>query len=102
MGGVEKWVKWGNVEEGLERRNGLEGECGGKVKRRDSWSGERGGMAQEEEWVEGERGGMVKRRDDWSGERGGMVKEEEWWEWGNGLGGGGALRDSLFVFTIST
>ena len=57
------------------------------------------------EWrngLEGERGGKVKRRDGWSGERGGMVKEEEWWEWGNGWGGGGALRNSLFVFTIST
>jgi len=93
MGGVEKWVKWGNMEDGLE------GERGGKVKRRDGWSGECGGMAKEEEWfgggtwrkdwrgnmeegLEGERGGKVKRRDGWSGESGGMVQEEEWLEWG--------------------
>ena len=36
-----------------------------------------------EEDLEGERGGMVKRRDGWSGESGGVVQEEEWLKWGN-------------------
>ena len=42
MGGVEKWVEWGNVGEGLRRENG--------------WSGRMVGVG------EGGRGGMVGGR----------------------------------------
>ena len=31
-----------------------------------------------EKWLEGERGGKVKRREGWSGERGGMVGGGTW------------------------
>jgi len=43
MGGVEKWVEWGKVEEGLEWRN----------------SGS-GGMGKEEEWLEWGMDGVVE------------------------------------------
>ncbi|PUU83815.1 hypothetical protein B9Z19DRAFT_1071702 [Tuber borchii] len=79
MGGVEKWVKWGNVEERL--RGGMAGVENVEEwsKRRNGW-GEGGGRF--EVWLGGEGGGMVKRRDGWSGECGGMVKEEEGLEGG--------------------
>ncbi|PUU81402.1 hypothetical protein B9Z19DRAFT_1077164 [Tuber borchii] len=60
----------GNVEERL--RGGMAG-----VENVEEWSKRRN----VEEWLEGERGGKVKRRDGWSGECGGMVKEEEGLKW---------------------